>query len=70
MSKAALWTEEEMKAFMGVWGAEDVQSQLDWWRRTRQKNTKSTNAEARSIVSLVRSVKLSHDKHARLIINY
>ena len=29
MSATALWTEEETRALVGVWGAEDVQSQLD-----------------------------------------
>ena len=29
MSATALWTEEEMRALVGAWAAEDVQSQLD-----------------------------------------
>ena len=29
MSATTLWTEEETRALVGVWGAEDVQSQLD-----------------------------------------
>ena len=36
MSTTALWT-EETRALVGVWGAEDVQSQLDMvGKRTRQ----------------------------------
>ena len=29
MSATALWTEEDTRALVGVWGAEDVQNQLD-----------------------------------------
>ena len=31
----ALWTEEETRALVGVWGAEDVQSQLDGVARNK-----------------------------------
>ena len=35
MSATALWTEEETRALVGVWGAEDVQSQLDGVARNK-----------------------------------
>ena len=35
MSTTALWTEEETRALVGVWGAEDVQSQLDMVGRNK-----------------------------------
>ena len=35
MTTTALWTEEETRALVGVWGAEDVQSQLDMVGRNK-----------------------------------
>ena len=35
MSATALWTEEETRALVRVWGAEDVQSQLDGVARNK-----------------------------------
>ena len=35
MSVTALWTEEETRALVGVWGAEEVQSQLDGVARNK-----------------------------------
>ena len=35
MSATALWTEEETRALVGVWGAEDVQSQRDMVERNK-----------------------------------
>ena len=36
VSATALWTEEETRALVGVWGAEDVQSQLDGVARNKE----------------------------------
>ena len=48
MSATALWTEEETRALVGVWGAEDVQSQLDGVARNKAILEKIASSRAGS----------------------